>query len=219
MPCPACQAAVIETAELARCPSCGTVFDPLAAPHPSPKALKTASVPRGLTVQKTAAELVASLRWVDVWALPRWPAAGVTLLHFVLIGFGLVYGAWGAVALLSAAVAVQFFVYARVLAQHTRLVATATELRIERMRGAELFPRAQLVDLFVLEVAPRSLSGAVLPPKRKRTRMYGLCALAPTPRRLIDGLPSLQHAHLLEDALRVTLGLAPTEVKGAIRAR
>lgn len=217
--CPSCQAAVPQTDQLARCPSCSNVFDPLALVHPAPKPIKAAPVPRGLTVEKSPAELVANLRWIDVWALPRWPAASVTLLHFVLIGFGVVYGAWGAVALLSTAVAVQFFVYARVMAQRTKLVATASELRIERMRGAELFPRAQLVDLFVIEVAPRSLSGAVLPPKRKRTRMYGLCALAPSPRRLVDGLPSLAHAHLLEDSLRVTLGLAPTEVKGAIRAR
>jgi hypothetical protein len=166
---------------------------------------------------KVGNEVRASLRWVDVWSLPRWPAATVTLLHFVAIGFGVTYGAWGPVALLATAVTVQMVLYARVLRQRTQLVALPTELRIERMNGAELLPRAGLVDLFVIEVAPRSLSGAVLPPRRKRTRMYGLCALAPTPRRLVDGLPTLEHAHGLEDALRVTLGLPRTEVKGAIR--
>jgi hypothetical protein len=216
--CPSCKAPAPETTELLRCGACSTVYDPLGQLHPPPRQEKALPTPRGMSVQKKGAELTASLRWIDVWALPRWPAASVTLLHFVLIGFGVTYGAWGAVALLSTAVVVQFVVYARVLAQRTRLVATPTELRIERMRGAELFPRAQLGDLFVLEVCPRDLSGKPLPPKRRRTRMYGLCALAPGPRRLVDGLPTLEHARLLEDALRVTLALPATEVKGALRA-
>jgi hypothetical protein len=217
VPCPGCKADVPPSDELQRCASCGTVFDPLAQKHPPPRAVKTSGVPRGLAIVKSGSELAATLKWIDVWSLPRWPAASVTLLHFVLIGFGVTYGAWGPVALLSLAVAVQLVIYARVLRQRTKLVAMPTELRIERNRGAELLPRAALVDLFILEVTPRSLSGAPLPPKRRRTRMYGLCALAPTPRRIVDGLPTLEHAQLLEDALRVTLGIAPTEVKGAIR--
>jgi hypothetical protein len=209
---------VAESNEPSRCAACGLVFDTSALKHPSPRPpRKLPPTPRGLTLEKAGNELRATLRWIDVWSLPRWPAATVTMLHFIAIGFGVTYGAWGPVALLATAVAVQFFLYARVLRQRTRLVAMPTELRIERMGGAELWPRAQLLDLFVIEVAPRSLSGAVLPPGRKRTRMYGLCALAPTPRRLVDGLPTLEHAQGLEDALRVTLGIPQTQVKGAIR--
>ena len=217
MGCPACQTAAPATTELVRCATCETVFDPLAQAHKPPRAVKPAIAPRGMRVEKSGQELTATLKWIEVWNLRVWPAITVTLMHFVLIGFGATYGAWGSVALLAFAVGVQFVVYSRVLAQRTRLVAGPDALRIERMRGAELLPKAQLLDLFVIEVGPRSLGGKPLAASRKTARMYGLCALAPGPRRIVDGLPTLEHAPVLEDALRVTLGVPRTEVKGAIR--
>lgn len=203
---------------MVRCPKCARVFDPLAALHPPPAPAPPEVAPRGLTVTRSGQTLRATLLWLDVWALKRWPAATVTLLHFVLMAIGAYFGAWGGVLLLGVAVAIQLWLYARVLGQKTTLVATPGDLRVERVRQrGDSFPRAALTDLFVVEVAPRALRGKPLEPRKKRTRMYALCALAPDPVCLIHGLPTLAHAQVLEDAARVALALPQTRVDGAIR--
>ena len=116
------------------------------------------------------------------------------------------------------AVAVQFFLYARVLSQKTTVVATPTELKVERVRSpSSAWARSALTDLMVIESAPRALGGAPLKPKKKLTRMYALCALAPEPVCLVHSLPTLAHAQVLEDAARVTLQLPPTPIDGALR--
>lgn len=222
MACPACGTALTALPDtLAQCEKCATVFDPAAQGHPSPAPTRGEAELEGLTVVREGATARATLVWWKAWRVRPWAATTVTVLHLGLIALGLSQRAWGPVALLALLVAMQLVLYTLVLRRKTTVGVTPQELSVAHVAFRPppplSLPRAQISQLFVLEVTPRGRDGRPLSPKKRRTRVFALCAMAPKPMRVVDLLPSAQYGFVLEDVARVVLGVpASSPVKGSV---